>query len=128
MAFSIWRIFTYVLGLVGTAMALPLLVVYLDGDTASFVFLYFALVLATTFAGALAGLDLFSAFTVSLSMVGNVGPAFGDFGPASNYGALANPLKWFYCFAMLAGRLEIYTFLILVGSLFRRRGRHEDVR
>lgn len=95
---------------------------------ASFVFLYFALVLATTFAGALAGLDLFSAFTVSLSMVGNVGPAFGDFGPASNYGALANPLKWFYCFAMLAGRLEIYTFLILVGRLFRRRSRHEDVR
>ena len=36
MAFSIWRIFTYVLGLVGTAMALPLLVAYLDGDTASF--------------------------------------------------------------------------------------------
>ena len=40
----------------------------------------------------------------------------------SNYGALAAPLKWFYMFAMLAGRLEIYTLLILVGRVcFLRR-------
>ncbi|MBR4170064.1 MAG: TrkH family potassium uptake protein [Kiritimatiellae bacterium] len=82
---------------------------------ASFVFVYMLLVLATTLAGALAGLDVFTAFTGALSMVGNVGPAFGGLGPTSNYGALAAPLKWFYMFAMLAGRLEIYTLLILVG-------------
>ena len=84
---------------------------------ASFVFVYLLLVLATTFAGALAGLDAFTAFTGALSMVGNVGPAFGQLGPTSNYGALAAPLKWFYMFAMLAGRLEIYTLLILVGRM-----------
>ena len=89
---------------------------------ASFVFVYLLLVLATTFAGALAGLDAFTAFTGALSMVGNVGPAFGQLGPTSNYGALAAPLKWFYMFAMLAGRLEIYTLLILVGrACFVRR-------
>jgi len=89
---------------------------------ASFVFVYMLLVLATTFAGALAGLDVFTAFTGALSMVGNVGPAFGQLGPTSNYGALAAPLKWFYMFAMLAGRLEIYTLLILVGRVcFIRR-------
>ena len=89
---------------------------------ASFVFVYMLLVLATTFAGALAGLDVFTAFTAALSMVGNVGPAFGQLGPTSNYGALAAPLKWFYMFAMLAGRLEIYTLLILVGrACFLRR-------
>ena len=65
---------------------------------ASFVFVYMLLVLATTFAGALAGLDVFTAFTAALSMVGNVGPAFGQLGPTSNYGALAAPLKWFYFF------------------------------
>ena len=84
---------------------------------ASFVFVYMLLVLATTFAGALAGLDVFTAFTGALSMAGNIGPAFGQLGPASNYGALAAPLKWFYMFAMLAGRLEIYTLLILVGRI-----------
>ena len=89
---------------------------------ASFVFVYMLLVLLTTFAGALAGLDVFTAFTGALSMVGNIGPAFGTLGPTSNYGALAAPLKWFYMFAMLAGRLEIYTLLILVGrTCFLRR-------
>ena len=88
---------------------------------ASFVFVYMLLVLVTTFAGALAGLDVFTAFTGALSMVGNVGPAFGALGPTSNYGALVAPLKWFYMFAMLAGRLEIYTLLILVGRVCFRR-------
>ena len=89
---------------------------------ASFMFVYMLLVSATTLAGALAGLDVFTAFTGALSMVGNVGPAFGALGPTSNYGALAAPLKWFYMFAMLAGRLEIYTLLILVGrTCFLRR-------
>ena len=89
---------------------------------ASFVFVYMLLVIVTTFAGALAGLDVFTAFTGALSMVGNVGPAFGQLGPTSNYGALVAPLKWFYMFAMLAGRLEIYTLLILVGRVcFIRR-------
>ena len=89
---------------------------------ASFVFVYMLLVLVTTLAGAFAGLDVFTAFTGALSMVGNVGPAFGKLGPTSNYAALAMPLKWFYMFAMLAGRLEIYTLLILVGrACFLRR-------
>ena len=90
---------------------------------ASFVFVYMLLVIVTTFAGALAGLDVFTSFTAALSMVGNVGPAFGQLGPTANYGALAAPLKWFYMFAMLAGRLEIYTLLILLGRLFFLRRR-----
>jgi trk system potassium uptake protein TrkH len=54
-------------------------------------------------------------------MVGNVGPAFGQFGPSSNYGAIPDPLKWWYMIAMLAGRLEIYTLLLLAGSVVRKR-------
>ncbi len=89
---------------------------------ASFVFVYMLLVLVATFAGALAGLDVFTAFTGALSMAGNIGPAFGQLGPTSNYGALAAPLKWVYMFTMLAGRLEVYTLLILVGrACFLRR-------
>ncbi len=89
---------------------------------ASFVFVYMLLALVTMLAGTLGGLDVFSAFTGAFSMVGNVGPAFGQLGPTSNYAALAAPLKWFYMFAMLAGRLEIYTLLILLGrACFLRR-------
>ncbi len=90
---------------------------------ACFVFAYFILAIITTFAGALAGLDVFTAFTAALSMVGNIGPAFGALGPTENFGSIAAPLKCFYAFAMLAGRLEIYTLLILVGRLFRGSSR-----
>ncbi len=90
---------------------------------ASFVFIYALLVLVTTFAGALAGLDVFTAFTAALSMAGNVGPAFGTLGPTANCSGIAAPLKLFYAFAMLAGRLEIYTLLILAGRLLSPRRR-----
>ncbi len=81
-------------------------------NVAAFMVLYFLLVLITALAGAFAGLDLFSSFTASLSMVGNVGPAFGALGPSCNYGFLPPLLKWWYSFAMLAGRLELYTMII----------------
>ncbi len=84
---------------------------------ASFILMYFILVLATTFAGAIAGLDIFTSLTAATSMVGNIGPAFGQLGPSANYGFLPTALKWWYCFAMLAGRLEIYTLLIMVARV-----------
>ncbi len=84
---------------------------------ASFILMYFILVLATTFAGAIAGLDTFTSLTAAASMVGNIGPAFGQLGPTANYGFLPAALKWWYCFAMLAGRLEIYTLLIMIARV-----------
>lgn len=84
---------------------------------ASFLFIYLMLVMLTAFMGALAGLQPFEALTAALSMVGNIGPAFGELGPTSNYALLPTALKWWYVFAMLAGRLEIYTMFILVGSV-----------
>ena len=100
-------------GLAGRGEFVPLV--------ASFLFVYLLLVLLTSFVGTLAGLDLVTAFTGALSMVGNVGPAFGALGPTENCGALHPALKCWYAFAMLAGRLEIYTLLILLGGLFHRR-------
>ena len=88
---------------------------------ASFILMYFILVLATTFAGTIAGLDIFTSLTAAASMVGNVGPAFGQLGPTANYGFLPTPLKLWYCFAMLAGRLEIYTLLIMIGRICYRQ-------
>lgn len=88
---------------------------------ASFVFCYVLLVFITAVVGALGGLDLVSAFTGSLAMVGNVGVAFGRLGVAANYAGLPDFVKAWYCLAMLAGRLEIYTLVILIGRLVRVR-------
>ena len=79
---------------------------------AAFTFVYFTFIAITTFVGAVYGLDLFTAFTASLSMVGNVGPAFGGLGPSANYSWLPAGLKWWYCLAMIAGRLELYDLII----------------
>ena len=81
-------------------------------NVAAFFFLFIALVFVTAFAACLAGLDLFTSMTGALSMVGNVGPAFGMLGPSCNCAALPGFVKWVYCFAMLAGRLEFYTMVI----------------
>ena len=53
-------------------------------------------------------------------MVGNVGPAFGALGPTANCGFLPAGVKAWYCLAMLAGRLEIYTLIIFVLACVRR--------
>lgn len=81
-------------------------------NVAAFFFIYLVLIAITTFIGCFGNLDLFSSFTGALSMVGNVGPAFGQLGPSNTYSFLPDFLKWWYCFAMLAGRLELYTMII----------------
>ena len=84
---------------------------------AAFVTLYALLAFATAVVGAFVGLGLVEAVSCALSMVGNIGPAFGAFGPTANYGAIPDALKWWYSFAMIAGRLEIFTMLILIGRI-----------
>ena len=81
-------------------------------NVAAFMVMYIILIAITTLCGCFAKLDLFSAFTGAITMVGNVGPGFGQLGPSSNFGFLPGFLKWIYCFAMLAGRLELYTMII----------------
>ena len=53
-------------------------------NVAAFFTVYLALVFVTTLAGCAANLDVFTSFTASLSMVGNIGPAFGKLGPSFN--------------------------------------------
>lgn len=83
-------------------------------NVSAFITLYLFLVAVTTFVGCVGNLDLHSSFTGALTMVGNVGPAFGALEPSSNYGFLPSFVKYWYCFAMLAGRLELYTMLIFL--------------
>lgn len=88
------------------------------GNVSAFLFLYVGLVLATSFIGCLSGLDPWSSITGALSMVGNVGPAFGKLGPAQNCAELPSFLKGWYSFAMLAGRLELYTAILYFTRAF----------
>ena len=81
-------------------------------NVAAFMVVYFALVIVTTFVGCLGQLDVWSSFTGALSMVGNIGPGYALLGPSENFGFLPDFVKYWYSFAMLAGRLELYTMII----------------
>ena len=67
------------------------------------------------------GLDFESAIGVAASSLGNVGPAIGDFGPASNFSQLPPAGKLWSSFLMLMGRLELFTVLILLTPYFWKK-------
>ncbi len=59
------------------------------------------------------GLDMISALASVAATLGNVGPGLAAVGPGENYFAIPVAGKWLLSFCMLAGRLEIYTILVL---------------
>jgi len=86
-----------------------------------FIFLYFMSIMTLTFALLISGLDFISAFTAILASINNCGPGLGVVGPASNYQGLTDFQTWVCTLAMLIGRLEIFTVLILFTPAFWRR-------
>ena len=72
------------------------------------------LVIFTSFVVAASGVDILTSFTTALSTVGNIGPGFGLIGPTENMGFFVDGVKWWLCFAMIAGRLELYTMLLFL--------------
>ncbi|MDD5383988.1 MAG: potassium transporter TrkG [Gallionella sp.] len=86
-----------------------------------FIFLYFMSVATLTFLLLISGLDFISAFSAIIACINNAGPGLGVVGPASNFGVLTDFQTWVCTFAMLTGRLEIFTVLILFTPHFWRR-------
>ncbi len=67
------------------------------------------------------GLDLVTGLSAAAATVGNVGPGLGDIvGPSGNYSGLPDRAKWVLAFAMLLGRLELFTVLVLLRPEFWR--------
>ncbi|MEM1380457.1 MAG: TrkH family potassium uptake protein [Pseudomonadota bacterium] len=88
----------------------------------SFFFLYFALFATIAVALSLFQLDAVTALSAAGSAIANVGPGLGDIvGPAGNYATLPDGVKWILSAAMLLGRLELFTVLVLFVPSFWRR-------
>jgi trk system potassium uptake protein TrkH len=87
----------------------------------AFIFLYFMTVVTLTFALLVSGLDFISAFTAIIACINNAGPGLGVVGPANNYGSLSVFQTWVCTVAMLAGRLEIFTLLIVLTPGFWKK-------
>ena len=83
-----------------------------------FIFLYFMTVATLTFILLISGLDFISAFSAVIACINNAGPGLNVVGPAGNYSVLSDFQTWICTLAMLIGRLEIFTFLILFTPRF----------
>jgi len=87
----------------------------------AFVVLYFAVVVTLTFVLLASGLDFLSAFSAIIACINNAGPGLGVVGPASNFQGLTDFQTWTCSLAMLLGRLEIFSFLVLFTPTFWRK-------
>ena len=86
-----------------------------------FIFLYFMTIVTFTFVLLISGMDFITAFTAVLASINNCGPGLGSVGPSSNYAGLNDFQTWVCTIAMLIGRLEVFTVLILFTPHFWRR-------
>jgi len=87
----------------------------------AFVVLYFGTVVTLTFMLLASGLDFISSFSAIIACINNAGPGLGVVGPASNYQGLTDFQTWVCSLAMLLGRLEIFSMLVLFTPTFWRK-------
>lgn len=64
------------------------------------------------------GLDQVTAFSAVAASLNNLGPGLGEVG--ANYSGINDFAKWMLCLAMIMGRLEIFTVLVLLTPAFWR--------
>jgi trk system potassium uptake protein TrkH len=87
----------------------------------AYMMIYGASLVGLTMLLLFSGLDVVTAFTAVIACVNNIGPGLGDVGPAVNYGVLSDFQTWVCTFAMLLGRLELLSVLVLFTPQFWRR-------
>jgi trk system potassium uptake protein TrkH len=86
-----------------------------------FIFVYFMTIVLLTFVLMASGLDFVSAFTAIIACINNMGPGLNQVGPAANYQVLTDFQSWVCVVAMILGRLEVFTLLILFSPAFWRK-------
>lgn len=84
----------------------------------AFVMLYILFFIFGTIVVSSLGMDILSAAGAVATTLGNVGPGLGTVGPVDNFADVPVLAKWILSFLMLAGRLEIFTIVVLFTGRF----------
>jgi len=87
----------------------------------AFAFVYMVAVTALTLVLSFSGLDSITAFSAVVASINNTGPGLGEVGPATTFAALTDFQTWVCTFAMLLGRLEIFTLLVVLTPAFWKK-------
>ena len=87
----------------------------------AFGFVYMTSIVSMTLLMSLSGLEIVTGFSAVVASINNTGPGLGAVGPSTTYAALDDFQTWICAFAMLLGRLEIFTLLVVLTPAFWRR-------
>jgi trk system potassium uptake protein TrkH len=87
----------------------------------SFGFVYMVSIVSMTLLMLFSGLDIISSFTAVVASINNTGPGLGVVGPSTTYEILTDFQTWVCTFAMLLGRLELFTLLVVMTPAFWRK-------
>ena len=87
----------------------------------AYLFMYVTSVVVLTLLLTASGLDVVSGFSAAVASLNNTGPGLGEVGPSATYAGLTDTQTWICTFAMLLGRLELFTLLVVLTPAFWRK-------
>jgi trk system potassium uptake protein TrkH len=91
------------------------------GIITGFTMLFLLTNVAVTFYLYMRGYDLMTSLSAAIAMVGNVGPGFARVGVTGNYAFFGSADKLILSAAMVLGRLEFYTVILLFSRTYWKR-------
>lgn len=87
----------------------------------AFIFLYLAILIVSCLLLSLSGMGFENSLGAAISCLGNVGGGLAEIGNNGHFYDVPVSAKWYMCFLMLTGRLELFTVLSLFIPAFWRR-------
>jgi trk system potassium uptake protein TrkH len=87
----------------------------------AFMMVYGASLVGMTTVLMFTGIDPVTAFTAIIGCMNNIGPGLGEVGPSSNFASFNAFQTWVCSFAMVLGRLELLSVLVLFTPQFWRK-------
>ena len=87
----------------------------------AFMLVYGGTIIVLTMLLAASGLDIVTAFSAIIACINNTGPGLAQVGPATTYAVLTDLQTWLCTMAMLLGRLELMTLLVVFTPGFWRQ-------
>jgi trk system potassium uptake protein TrkH len=87
----------------------------------AYAFVYVSFIAIFTLLLTVSGADVVTAFSAAVVSLNNTGPGLAQVGPASTYAVLNDFQTWVCSFAMLLGRLELFTLLVVLTPAFWRK-------
>jgi len=87
----------------------------------TFLAAYAAVIVLMVLVLVFSGLSLLTATSAIVACISNTGPGLNEVGPATTYAVLTDFQTWICSIAMLIGRLELFTVLVLFSRGYWRR-------